>query len=140
LLANHIIKVIPREIKMGLKRCRIFEMVSISDGNLWAAGGRLAATVLEEQRTHPAAQTLGFEERFGPLVARERTYRENRHRNRRRKAGKLRGCSTPATGQFPISAPPLTTHPAALGAARAVAVPLMFFLSKKTDGALSKTG
>lgn len=48
------------------------------------------ARAFEEQLNQPATQTLSFEERFGLLVEREWTYRENRHLTRRLKAAKLR--------------------------------------------------
>lgn len=48
------------------------------------------ARAFEEQLNQPAVQTLSFEERFGLLVDREWTYREDRHLKRRLKAAKLR--------------------------------------------------
>jgi DNA replication protein DnaC len=48
------------------------------------------ARAFEEQLNQPATQALSFEERFGLLVDREWTSRENRHLARRLKAAKLR--------------------------------------------------
>jgi DNA replication protein DnaC len=48
------------------------------------------ARAFEEQLNQPATQSLSFEERFGLLVDREWTYREDRHLKRRLKAAKLR--------------------------------------------------
>jgi DNA replication protein DnaC len=48
------------------------------------------ARAFEEQLNQPGTQSLSFEERFGLLVDREWTYREDRHLKRRLKAAKLR--------------------------------------------------